>query len=268
MMVGALLLLFVGIPGAIYLANSVNGYLSANPEYTQIDNTTAFIDEPFLADDIDTIYHYAAVNDTTITEETPSWNTVGEWDSVTLTINETRAKMIFNVNLTVKELLETDYSALRMKFNCSKEIAVNVYAVKSDGVLITKVLAKAIPHITNESTTVLWNFTPSQILALQTSLGPDLTDEVWFTIEIVGYDADYLLTLGDTIEFQFAWAGSAAVYSFTSWQILTGVAVIAGIILILVAFGSTSYWNPLTGSRSRSSGGSRRSYRRRKNRRN
>lgn len=256
LMVGALLLLFVGIPAAVWMANSVNGYLSANPTYAQIENTTAFLDAPLIADEIDTEYSFASVNGTDITEETPTWDVDGDWDEVTLTANETRNLVMFNVNMTVRELLNTDYSALRLKLNGTNELKVTIYAVKSDGVLLTKSLAYQFVHVGNETQTLLWNFTPSTILGLQVALKPALTDVVYFQIVIEGYNAANALTTGDTIQFQFAWAGSAAAYSFTSWQILTGVSSMIGICLMFVAMASTPYWNPLSGKGRASSSGS------------
>lgn len=254
-MVGALLLLLVGVPLGLYAANSINGYLSANPTYVQIENTTAFYEAPFIADDVDTEGRYAAVNGTTITVETPVWDTTGEWDALTITNDETRNTLYFNVNITVKELLNTDYSKMRLKFNGTKHLAVTIYAVKFDGVVLTKVSAVEFAHVGNESSTVYWNMTPSALLQLQTGLAPALTDEVYLQIAVSGYNAANALEVGDTVMFQFAWASASAVYSFTSWQILTFMASGMGFVLILVAMGSTAYWNPLAGKKgSRSSG--------------
>lgn len=264
LMIGALILLFAGIPAMIYMGNAWNGLFSATQEYDQIENTTAFYDGPILDDDAE--YRYGAYNGTTVTEETPSWDTNLEWDSITLVNTGADPVLVFNVNDTATDLLNTNYNMMRLKINFTKHTTVSVYAVKWDGVTLTSVLLHT-AHADNESTTVYYNWTPSGLLSDETTLNPASTDEQWIQIRITGFDDDNVLEAGDTIEFQFAYGGPSGPYAFTSFQILKGVATISGIFLILVGMASTPYWNPLGNSRPKRSNSPRKRTTRRRRRR-
>lgn len=258
LMVGALILLFAGVPAGIWAMNSFNGWIAPSYTYTQIENETAgdFYDGPILDEDGE--FYYATVNDTTVTEETWVQDSNSEWDSITIAGTGDEMGLFINWNVTVDGLLNSKDFQLRIKTNQTKELSIGVYATKWDGITLTRVLAFS-GHVGNESQTLYWNWTPSDLLSLKYNLAPAITDEVWMTILITGYDADNELETADVIEVQLATGGTGAVYSFTSWQILTFTATIVGIILILVAFGSTPYWNPLVPTRSGgSSSGTRR----------
>lgn len=270
LMVGALLLMFVGIPLGVWAGNSFNNWISPTYTYEQVENVTDFLEAPSITADIEDEFEYRfATADGELeasTEETPTWDDTLEWDTIVLTGNTTDMVLMMNLNFSVEDLMNGKDFQLRYKQNFSKETTFSIYAVKSDGVEVTKVLAYT-SHIGNESQTVYWNWTPSDILGLKTTLDAELTDVQYMQIVITGFDDDNALEVADIIEFQIALGGTGAVYSFSSWQILTGVATITGILLILVGFASTPYWNPLSNGR-RSSGGSapqkrRRSYRRR-----
>lgn len=242
MMVGALLLLVIGLPTGLWMANGVNSWLSGTDTYAQVENTTAFYDGPILDDNVE--HRYASVNGTVETEETPTWDVTLEWDSVTLGSTGTDNKVVFNWNVSVDDIINSKFTGLRLKLNCSKRLTVLVNAVKWDGVSLTSVEAYSNAHIDNESSTVHWNITPMGILAIKNDLNPDATDVVWFQIILEGYDTAKLTT-GDTIQFQFATSESGNVYSFTNYQILSFSAVIFGIIFGLIGLASTKYWNPL-----------------------
>jgi len=271
LMIGALLLLFVGIPVAVWAGNSFNGWLGSTYDYTQIENVTAFVDEPITTDDIEAEneFSFGTFGDAESTEETPSWDVTQEWDSVTLVGNESEMSFALNINTTVKELMEGKDFQFRLKLNQTKDLSVRLYAVKSDGIELTRVVMWS-SHMSNETQTAYWNWTPTEIMMVSNTLNPAITDEVYLQLVIEGSDDDNELEAGDTIEFQLAWGGPTQVYSFSSWQILTGVSCLVGIVLLFVAAGSTPYWNPLTPKgrgRSAPSGsarGRRRSYRRRK----
>ncbi len=242
MMIGALLLLVIGLPVGLWVGNGVNSFLSGTPSYTQVENVTAFYDAPVL--DGDAEYSFSAVNGTTITEETPTWDVTLEWDSITLSSTGTNNKVIYNWNTTIDDLINSKITGMRMKFNCSKDIAVTINLVKWDGVALTSVEAYSNAHVGNISSTIAWNITPMGLLAIKNDLNPAVTDEVYFQIIMEGYDTTKLAS-GDTIQFQFATTESGNVYAFTNYQLLTGSATIFGIIFLLIGLASTPYWNPL-----------------------
>lgn len=246
LMVGAILLLIVGLPVALWGANSFNSFLSGTATYTQVENVTAFYEGP-LVNGKTTEGKYASVNNSVITAEVPTWDTVAEWDQVVLTTEGTDAKMIFNWNTTVTQLLKSKDYQLRIKTNGSKPLVITINAVKFDGVSLTSALCKQFTHIGNLSQTVYWNWTGTDLLGVISTLNPVTTDEVYIQIIIEGYGTSKLTT-GDTIQFQFALTSPSNAYSFTNWQIMTGFATIGGITFFFIAMASTSYWNPLTGN--------------------
>lgn len=242
LMVGALLLMFVGLPVGLYMANGFNGFLSGVNTWTEVENTTAFYDGPIL--DGDDEYRYASYNGTTVTEETPTWDTVTEWDSITIAGTGTNNKVVFNYNKTVDELLNSKINQIRFKLNSSNRLKVTVNAVKWDGVTLTSVQAYSVSHVDNESSTLYWNVTPVKALGYKNDLSPAATDEVYFQIILEGFDATNYLTAGDTIQFQIAEGSSSNAYAFSNIQILRGSVTILGLIFVLVGFASTPYWNP------------------------
>lgn len=245
LMVGAILLLFVGLPVALWGANTFNSFLAGTATETQVENVTAFYEGPIL-DGKATEGRFGSFGNNTVTVEVPTWDTVTEWDQVVLTTSGTDAKMIFNWNTTVDGLLKSKDYQFRMKLNGTKALAVTINAVKYDGVTLTSVLCKSFPHVGNLSQTIYWNYSGTDLLGVISGLNPATTDEVYIQIIIEGYGTTKLTT-GDTIQFQFALVGPSNAYSFTNWQIMTGFATIGGIAFFFVAMASTSYWNPLSG---------------------
>jgi hypothetical protein len=248
-MVGALLLITVGLPAGIWAANSFNSFLSGTVEYSQVENTTDFYDGPILDDDDE--HRYASYNGTTVTQETPTWDVTGEWDQVTVVGTGSNNKLVLNWNMTTDDLLNSKFSVVRFKTNCSNELKLTVNAVKWDGVTLTSVEAYSVNHINNESETMNWNITPTKALELVNDLNPAATDEVYFQIVIEGYDSDNYLTVGDTVQFQIATGENGNVYSFSNLQILNGAATIFGLVFLLFGFASTPYWNPWGESKKR-----------------
>jgi len=242
LMVGALLLMFVGLPIGLYFANGFNGYLSSSNEWTQIENTTKFKDAPILDEDDE--HRYASYNGTTVTEETPTWDSSEEWDSLTVAGTGTNQKVVLNWNTTIDDLLSSKISQFRIKLNCSEHLKVTINLVKWDGVTLTSKEAYSNGHIKNASQTIYWNITPIGLLTLKTGLNADATDTVYFQIIIEGYDSDNYLTAGDSFQFQLATGEASNVYSFSSIQILRGSVTILGLVLLMFGFASTPYWNP------------------------
>lgn len=264
-MIGALLLLVIGIPITLWVSNGFNGFLSGAPSYSQIENTTAFYEGPFV-DGVETEGRFASVNSTTVTAETPTWDTSDEWDSIVLTSTEAENKVIFNWNMSVEDLLNSKISQFRIKLNTTKELKISFYAVKWDDATLTKVLAYSIPHIGADNSTVYWNITASDVLNIKSGLAPAITDEVYFQIIIDGYDDDNHLTTADTITFQFATAEPSNAYSFSHYQVLKFTAFLMGAGLFFVGFASTKYFNPLMGKVRSSTGGRKKSKGRKRSR--
>jgi hypothetical protein len=246
LMVGAVLMLLVGIPLTLFVANGFNGFLSGTANFTQIENTTAFYEGPILDEDLEG--RYASVNVTTVIAETPTWDVSEEWDTVTIASTETVNTLVLNWNMTVTNLLKSKISQIRFKTNFSKELKITVNAVKWDGTTLTTHNMEKILHIGVDNNTVFWNITPSEVLYASAQLNPAVTDEVYFQFEISGHDATTnKLTTGDTLTFQIASASPSNAYSFTGWQILTFTASIMGLFLCFVALASTKYFNPIIG---------------------
>lgn len=245
LMVGALLLMFVGLPVGLYFANGFNAFLSGTNDYTQVENTTAFYNGTLVSGKA-VEGRYGSVNGTSapILNDTWAWDAVSEWDQVTIVNTGTDVGLIMNWNMTPAKLLDSKINDFQMQFNCSDHLKVTINAVKFDGVTLTSVQAYQNTHVTNSSTTIRWNITPIGVLTLQNDLNSAATDEVYFQIIIEGYDASNKLTIGDTIQFQFATGESGNVYAFTSKQILQGSVTILGMTFVLFGFASTPYWNP------------------------
>ena len=250
LMVGAVLLLVIGIPSMIYVADSYNGLISGTYSYTQQENTTALYTGPIVEgdNDIGSEYGVASVNGTTtvtVTNESVSWDVVSEWDQITLTSTGTDNEIYFNWNQTPEKLMAGDNYQLRIKTNGTNALKLSVYAVKFDGVALTSVKAWD-GLVSNLSQVIYWNWTPMEILAVQSSLNPEATDEVYFQIIMEGRTTTDNLSVGDTIQFQFALGGSDNVYTFSAKSILHGTATIGGILFIILGIASTPAWNPLT----------------------
>jgi len=243
LMVGAIILIFFGIPAGVWAGNSFNTFLAGSVNYDQLENETDFYDGPII--DGDDQYQYASYNGTTVTGETPVFDTVTEWDQITITGTGTDNKFVLNWNITTDQLMDSSFSELRIKTNCSKDLKVSIKAVKFDGVTLTSVSAYS-SKVRNGSQTVAWNITPMDALILVNNLNPDATDEVYFQIIFEGYDSDNYLEVADVIQFQVATGENGNVYAFSNIQILRAVATLGGVLLILIAFGSTKAWNPVS----------------------
>lgn len=243
LMGGAILLLMVLLPVGIWAANSVNGLLTSGYTYAQQENTTAFYVGPIL-DGLDAEYRFASVNGTTIVEETPVWDELSEWDSVTITHTGTDCSMYFNWNVTLADLLASRDYTFRMKFNSSKALDVTINAVKFDGVTLTSVELFT-GSVENESSELSWTWKPMDLLEPKTTLNKEITDESYLQIILEGGDTAKLTT-GDTVQFQFALGEPDNLYTFTSGGILTTTAVFGGLSFFVLGMASTSAWNPLT----------------------
>lgn len=247
LMIGAIMILMVGVPLAITGANSINGWLSDTYAFTQTENVTGFYDGP-LVDGEDDEGRYASVNGTStisITEETPVWDTIVEWDQVTITSTGEDVRVVWNLNYSVSDLMRSGDYQLRMKFNGSKGLDITINAVKYDGVTFTSWEVYT-GHVSNGSQVEYWNWTPTQILDAVNNINADPTDETYLQLIVEGEDADVKLTTGDVIQFQFALGGADNVYAFTSWQILSGVSAILSLTFLTLSFGATPMWDPIT----------------------
>ena len=250
LMVGAILLLIVGIPCGIYIANNYNRVVAGTYSYTQQETDTALHTGPIVEgdNDIGSEYRVASVNGTTtvtVTNESVSWDVVSEWDQITLTSTGTDNEIYFNWNQTPEKLMAGDNYQLRIKTNGTNALKLSVYAVKFDGVALTSVKAWD-GLVSNLSQVIYWNWTPMEILAVQSRLNPDATDEVYIQIVMEGRTASNNLSVGDTIQFQFALGGSDNVFSCSSGFILRNSALLGGVFMIFIAMASTPIWNPMT----------------------
>lgn len=246
MNVVALVFLFLLVPGMVTMGNAWNGFLGDTYEWDAQENATAFYDGPII--DGDDEYRWASVYNTTVTEETPTWDVTGDWDQVTVVGTGAQSKLVFNLNKSVSDLVNSKYYSLRVKTNGTQPVKVSFYGVKFDGVTLTEQQIATTVTLGNLSKTAYFNWTPTEILQVDTLLNAEATDEVYTQIVIESSSTTLNLTAGDVIQFQVSLGKPSNVYTFSSIQILRGVATIGGIIFILFAFGSTSAWNPLTGN--------------------
>ena len=227
-------------------ANMWNEWTSGGSiDYTQIENTTAYLSAPFVEEKISTEARYASVNGTgtsaNITAETPTWDTTTEWDQVTITSTGTDVKLIFNLNITLDELLDTKNTEMRIKTNGSKALEITIEAVKSDGVdLKTHELYNK--EVANLSQKAVWDFDPTDILEASNELDPAKTDDVWIRIIIEGKGTTKLTT-ADVVQFQFAWGGNDNVYALSSEDALGMTAVIMGLLYLILAVLATPMLN-------------------------
>ena len=75
LMIGAIMILMVGLPFSVWAVNSWNGLLTSTYDYTQFENTTKFYEGP-LVDGVATEGRYASIHTnvtTVVTAETPVW---------------------------------------------------------------------------------------------------------------------------------------------------------------------------------------------------
>ena len=105
LMIGAIALLIIGIPLGVYAGEKWNGWLSPTYDYTSFpDDDNDTLDAPYNADLIDTTGYVITVNgtgdDAVITNETVVWDTVLDWDSVTLTDT---GILVINLNKTISD---------------------------------------------------------------------------------------------------------------------------------------------------------------------
>ena len=273
LMVGALLFMIIGIPGMIYVANGWNSFLSQSYDYDQMDNVTAFYNGP-LYDGKSTEGRYASMlpNGTGITAETPVWDTTGEWDTVTLTGvgvggANTTLIMVFNLNKSADDLLQSKYYSFRVKTNSTASMVMEINAVKYDGVKITEVNMLSAVQLDAGLRINYLNWTPTEVLNWVTTLNPDTTDETYIQVVFSSSTtpADNLTT-GDTIQFEYSLGSPGNVYTYSASTILNGVGIIGGITFLLIGFASTPAWNPLAGGGlvGKAQGKAKASYRRRK----
>lgn len=215
----------------VFTVEKVNGWLSDGYEYDQIENVTAFYTAPFL-EEKSTEARYASVNGTgssaTVTSETPLWDLTTEWDQVTITSTGPDVKVMFNVNMTTKELMEDPYYQMRMRFNGTKGMDLTVEAVKYDGITMTSVELWT-GHVSNGSQVAYWNWTPIEILEGHSDLDSEKSDEVWIRIVLEG-ETGTNLTTGDEIDFQFAFGGPGNSYSLSSWGLFNFLGIGGGIV--------------------------------------
>lgn len=256
----ALLFLFLAVPGMVWAGNAWNGFLGQTYEWTAQENATAFYEGPIL--DGDDEYRYATYYNTSVTEETPTWDVTGDWDQVTIVGTGAKSVYVMNLNKSVDDLLNSKYYSLRMKTNGSQPIKASLYAVKYDGVALTQQQIDVTVTLGNGSKEAYFNWTPTEILQVNTLLNPAATDESYCQIVIESSSTTNNLTAGDVIQFDIDLGSPSNVYTFSSIQILRGLATIGGIMFILFAFGSTAYWNPFTGNSAVSR--AKRSYKRKK----
>jgi hypothetical protein len=246
LMIGAVFVLMAGIPLAITGANSINGWLSDTYAFTQVENATGYYEGP-LVDGEDTEGRYASVNGTStisITEETPVWDTSADWDQVTITSTGEDARMVWNLNYSINDLLRSENYQFRMKFNGTKGLDITINAVKFDGITLTSWEVYS-SHVSNGSQVEYWNWTPTQILDDYNNHDAEATDESYIQVIVEG-EGDTELTTGDVIQFQFAFGGPDNAYAFSSYQILIGVSAILIVVFLLLGIGATDLWDPIT----------------------
>lgn len=221
----------LGGPG---IANERNSKLSANYDYSQIENTTSVKSAP-LVDGVAT--EGAVVSGTAaggnLSAETTLWDTISEWDQVTVTTTATDGVLFMNINKTSSSILKSDISGLRIKTNCTKSLEVDVYLVKYDGVDVTKI------HVFEDekdsgAQEYLWVIKPIEILSADTDLAVEPTDESYIQIVFSGNGTDKLTT-SDVLQFQLAWRSPDNPWAWSSWNILLVVAYLGTFVCTIFA---------------------------------
>jgi len=257
----ALAFLFLIVPGMVYVGNAWNGFLGSTYEWDAQENATSLYQGPVIDGD-SSEYRMASVNDTGDVEETPVWDVSSDWDQVTIVNTGAQVKLIMNLNITANELLNSKYYSLRVKTNGTQPLKISCFAVKFDGVTLTQQQIDESITVRNGSRTAYFNWTPAEILQVETLLNPELDDETYLQLVFESSSSTDNLTTGDVIQYQIHLGKPSNVYTFSSIQILRGVATIGGILFIMCAFASTSAWNPLSGNDAFAK--AKRSYRKRK----
>jgi hypothetical protein len=239
--IGALAVLLLALPIACWTVNNISGWISATNTYDQLDNVTSeYYEGPVL--DGDNEFAVASINGTTVTEETFVKDTSGDWDQVTISSTEADNILVFNLNSSVEDLLNSRISELRMKFNGSKALDITVQAVKWDTVTLTKHIMFE-GEVANESQILYYNMTPLDLLNAKTVLNAEPTDSQWIQILVTAKDTTKLET-ADVIQFQFAYGEPSNLNVLQNIDILQTTAVIMGVIFFFLAMASTKYWNP------------------------
>jgi hypothetical protein len=242
---GAIALLLLAVPVGVWIGNQVNGWRADSYAYDQMENVTSEYYEAPIIESSDTEAKVVSLNDTTITEETPTWDTTSEWDQVIITSTGTDVSLIFNLNISAEDLLRSNDFQVRMKFNGSKPLDVSIETCKFDGITLTtsQVWSKS---ISNGSQVAYWNWTPTEILEAHDNLNQDPTDESWIRIVIEGGDTSKLTT-GDTVQFQVAIGGPDNLLTWSSYGIMTTTATLLGIGLAVMALFASPLVNPVSG---------------------
>lgn len=168
-----------------------------------------------------------------------------------------------NINKSANDLLNSKYFSMRVKTNSTQHLKVSLYAVKFDGTnLVSQQIATTVT-LGNGSKTGYFNWTATDILQAQTLLNPATTDEVYTQLIFESSSTTNNFTLADVVQYQIHLGKSSNAYSFSSIQILRGVATIGGVIFLLVAFASIPAWNPLQGTIRTTGGNAKRTTKRR-----
>ena len=245
----ALVFLFLLVPGMVATGNAWNGFLGTTYTWDAQENTTSLYEGPVVDEDSsEYLMASTLLNDTGDVEETPSWDVDGDWDQVTISNDGAKIKLIMNVNKSANDLLNSKYFSLRVKTNSTQHLKVSFYAVKFDATnLFSQQIAETVT-LGNGSKTGYFNWTATDILQAQTLLNPATTDEVYTQLIFESSSTTLNFTAADVVQYQIHLGKSSNAYSFSSIQILRGVATIGGVIFLLVGFASTPAWNPLQGT--------------------
>lgn len=245
LMILAISLIVVGIPIGMYMADSWNSWLSPTYDYTSFpDNDTDLLEAPVLGAVISTEGSAVTVNGTTatatITNETVIWDSPLDWDSVTMT---GAGDLILNLNKTVSDLYGSVNYQMILNTNSSIDLTLTLQAIKSDGIILTSYdLNTWNPG--NGSNSVYWNWTPSDIMEIITTMNVRATEETW--IRLVIEETDGALEIGDSVEFKIELGGSGHVYGISSEKTLQMTLWIGTLIFGFVALASTPWFNPTT----------------------
>lgn len=246
LMVLGLLTITVFVPLTISAMSSANTLLTTNYDYSQVENETGFYDGP-IVDGVATEGKIltGGSTGTNISEETVTWDSVSEWDTLTVTTVNTDATIFFNLNDTVNEIYDSSTSKFRFKVNSSFDMTGTLYVCVFDGVDLVKTKAWE-KHIGNGSQEVTYNFTATEILSLKTQARPEKTDEVFWQWALTTTDDSVSnFTTGSSIQFQMAWGTPDNVFTLSSSTIIQFVAGIGAFFFFFIAIASTKWFNPL-----------------------
>lgn len=242
---GAIALLFLAVPLGVWIGNEINTWRSDTYAYDQMENVTSEYYEAPIIESSDTEAKVVSLNDTTITEETPTWDTVSEWDQLIVTSTGTDVSLIFNLNISAEDLMRSSDYQMRMKLNGSKALDLSIEVCKFDGVAFTSSEVWS-GHVSNGSEVNYWNWTPTEVLEAHDIQDLEPTDESWIRIIISGADGDKLTT-GDTVQFQIAKGGPDNLTTWSSYGIMTTTTTLLGIGLMIMALFASPLVNPISG---------------------